>query len=294
MALYVKVPPDKAVVILDKKGNIKRVSAGGGRYLNPFTERYRFLPMDVRTLDLNPKNVVTTLEDINVELNLYCVVQIKISYHRDCLFAAARSLLENNDEEIDKVINDIALKVIEGQVRGLSRNMNPARIYSERDTFSKKVCEKSNIVLLRHGIEARSFILKMVDDEHGYWEDMVWGRSDLFLERMRNRYKVNDDGSRMYTRPTRESYEDAKDFTCPFCLFVVPVDIMLCPECNMDLTSLQNHVKEMKRVNKAERILEEIREAFGSVCPNCELELAEDTMCCPRCKTDLAAFLSNS
>ena len=114
LALYVKVPPDKALVILDRKGNPKRVYAGGGRFINPLTERYRFLPLDVRTLDLNLEEVVTTLEDINVVLNLKCVTQAKISHRRDGLIAAAMSLLDRTDEEIDKEINNITLKALEG------------------------------------------------------------------------------------------------------------------------------------------------------------------------------------
>ena len=37
MPLYVKVPPDKGMVVLDRKGSIKGVVSGGGKFINPFT-----------------------------------------------------------------------------------------------------------------------------------------------------------------------------------------------------------------------------------------------------------------
>ena len=111
--------------------------------------------------------------------------------------------------------------------------MNPARIYFERGGFSNKVNEKSNMVLTRHGIEVRSFVVKDVDDEHGYLDLMVWGRSDVFVERIRSwqaEFEVpywdasEVDSSDIVrwrsSRPTAEVVRAMEGFTCPFCVQV--------------------------------------------------------------------------
>jgi hypothetical protein len=263
LPLYVKVPPDKAMVVLDRKGSIKTVISGGGKYLNPFTEMYRFLPIDVRTLDLNARDVVTTLGDVNVVLNLRCVTQVKVSSRREGLTAAAESLLEMTDEEFDQWVNDTALKALEGQLRGLARNMNPASVNFNRDVFSNRVRAMSNMVLARHGIDVRSFFVKVVEDEHGYQDRLLWGRLDVFVERIRSwqaefdvpywdasQVDVSDIVRWRSSRPTAEEVRAMEGFACPFCAQVQSEDAKSCVNCGMDIARFQAHKAEMEAVSK--------------------------------------------
>ena len=57
---YKKVPPNAAMVVYGRKtkeGIGYSVISGGGRFILPIFESYEFLPLDVRTLDVNVINV---------------------------------------------------------------------------------------------------------------------------------------------------------------------------------------------------------------------------------------------
>ena len=122
---YKKVPPDKAMVIYGRKTKTKKgtrgyeVVSGGGRFIMPVFQGFMYMPLDVRTLEIAVKDIVTDVVTSGAKINTKAVAQVKIGSDRASLNTAAEQLLHKTDAEI----NDIALKTLEGHVRGICATM---------------------------------------------------------------------------------------------------------------------------------------------------------------------------
>jgi len=168
-ARYKKVPPDKALVVYGRKasGSGKkgyRVISGGGTFILPVVEDYAYLPLDVRTLEIVVTDIVTDVKTSGAKLNIKAVTQVKIASESHSLDTASEQLLHKSDAEI----NEIALKTLEGHVRGICATMTIEAINSDRDTVSEKIQSMADRDLKNMGIEIRSFVIKEVEDEYGY------------------------------------------------------------------------------------------------------------------------------
>ena len=165
---YKKVPPDRAMVVYGRrKGEGERgyeVISGGGKFIVPIVESYEYLPLDVRTLAIDVRDVVTEVQQSGAKINIQSVAQVKISSEPAALRTAAEHLLHKTDPEI----NDIAMKTLEGHVRGVCATMTIEAINSDRDAISVKIQNMAAKDLMNMGIEIRSFVIKEIEDEHGY------------------------------------------------------------------------------------------------------------------------------
>jgi len=166
-ARYKKVPPDKAMVVYGRAfegGRGYRVYSGGGKWIRPITEAYEFLPLDVRTQDVVVTDIVTDVKESGARLNIKAVAQVRISDDPDTLRTAAGQLLHKRDEQI----NEIALKTLEGHVRGICATLTIEQINSERDAVATQVQGLAAADLKNIGLEIRSFVIKEIEDERGY------------------------------------------------------------------------------------------------------------------------------
>ena len=175
---YKKVPPDKAMVVYGKrqKGTTKgyKVISGGAKFIIPILESYEFLPLDVRTLDVVVNDIVTDVKLSGAKINIKCVTQVKISSDPRILDTAAEQLLHKSNSEI----NEIALKTLEGHVRGVCAVMTIEDINSDRDAIAGKVQTYADKDLKNMGIEIRSFVIKEIEDEHGYLDALGIKRTE--------------------------------------------------------------------------------------------------------------------
>ncbi|MCK5024784.1 MAG: hypothetical protein KAR56_04120 [Thermoplasmata archaeon] len=176
---YKKVPPDKAMVVYGRKMSSKRkrgyqVISGGGKFIYPIVESYEFLPLDVRTLDVHVRDIVTDVVSSGAKVNVKCVTQVKISSDTASLHTAAEHLLHKSDHEI----NEIAMKTLEGHVRGVCATMTIEEINSDRDKISLKIQNMAAKDLMNMGIEIRSFVVKDLEDEHGYLDALGIKRTE--------------------------------------------------------------------------------------------------------------------
>jgi len=165
-ARYKRVAPDKAMVIYGRKKGVKgfEVMSGGGAFIYPIVEDYAYLPLDVRTLEIVVADIVTDVKTSGAKLNIKAVTQIKIASDKASLLTAAEHLLHKSDAEI----NEIAIKTLEGHVRGICATMTIEAINSDRDTVSEKIQTMAARDLRNMGIEIRSFVIKELEDEYGY------------------------------------------------------------------------------------------------------------------------------
>ena len=166
---YKKVPPDRAMVVygrtLDKvSGKGYTVISGGGKVIIPVFESYEYLPLDVRTLDIVVNDIVTDVVKSGAKVNIQGVVQVKIGSDISILNTAAEHLLHKTNAEI----NEIALKTMEGHVRGICATLTIEEINSEREKVAEKIHRQANGDLENMGLVIRSFVVKEIEDEHGY------------------------------------------------------------------------------------------------------------------------------
>lgn len=171
---YQRVPPNRAMIIYGGKKTMvgppgKRIAqydivVGGGKFILPIVKAYAFLPLDVRTLDISVNDIVTDVIRSGARLNVKAVAQIKIASDEPSLRTAAEHLLGKSDMEI----NEIALKSLEGHVRGVCATLTIEEVNSDRDKISQKIQQMAAEDLKNMGIEIRSFVIKDIEDEHGY------------------------------------------------------------------------------------------------------------------------------
>ena len=178
-ARYKKVPPDKAMVVYGRKmqPGVKigyQVISGGGKFILPVIEAYEFLPLDVRTLDVNVNDIVTDVATSGAKINIMSVTQVKVSSEKSALYVAAEHLLHKSNAEI----NEIAMKTLEGHVRGVCATMTIEAINSDRELISSSIQTQATGDLLNMGIEIRSFVIKEIEDEHGYLDALGVKRTE--------------------------------------------------------------------------------------------------------------------
>jgi flotillin len=159
---YKKVPPDKAMVVYGKHGF--QVITGGAKFIVPIIESYEFLPLDVRTLDINVTDIVTDVTRSGAKVNIKSVAQVKISGDKRVLNTAAEHLLHKTDA----AINEIAMKTLEGHVRGVCATLTIEEINSDRDTISARIQNMAGNDLMNMGIAIRSFVIRDLEDNYGY------------------------------------------------------------------------------------------------------------------------------
>jgi flotillin len=175
-ARYKKVPPDAAMVVYGRGfgGRGYDIRRGGGKFIVPILESYRFLPLGIRTLDVIVNEIVTDVSRSGARVNIKAVAQVRIADDADTLRTAAGQLLHKSDLEI----NEIALKTLEGHVRGVCATLTIEQINSERDAMASKILTMAGEDLKNMGIEIRSFVIKEIEDEHGYLDALGIKRTE--------------------------------------------------------------------------------------------------------------------
>ncbi len=175
---YKKVPPDKAMVVYGRKVKEGRagyqVVSGGGKFIVPIVEAYEFLPLDVRTLDVVVPDIVTDVRQSGAKINIKAVAQVRISDDPATLRTAAAQLLHKRDPEI----NDVALKTLEGHVRSICATLTVEQVNSDRDSIATQIQGMAANDLKNIGMEIRSFVIKEIEDEHGYLDALGVKRTE--------------------------------------------------------------------------------------------------------------------
>jgi flotillin len=175
---YKKVPPDKAMVVYGRRRAAGErgyeVISGGGKFIVPIVESYEYLPLDVRTLEINVDEIVTDVKQSGAKINIKSVTQVKVSSSEADLKTAAENLLHKSDPEI----NEIAMKTLEGHVRGVCATMTVEAVNSDRDEISRKIQNQAAQDLKNMGIEIRSFVIKEIEDAHGYLDALGIKRTE--------------------------------------------------------------------------------------------------------------------
>jgi len=166
---YKKVPPNMAMVVYGRKqrgqgGRGYQVLSGGAKLIYPIVESIEWLRLDVRTLDLVVSEIVTDVKRSGARINIKAVAQVKISSDEATLNTAAENLLGKTEQQVD----EIALKTLEGHVRGVCATLTVEEVNSDRDAIASKILGMAGNDLRNMGIEIRSFVIKEIEDAQGY------------------------------------------------------------------------------------------------------------------------------
>jgi flotillin len=156
---YKKVPPNKAMVVYGRRmmnGKGYVIVTGGGKFIMPIIEEYAFLPLDVRTLELDLDNVAVDTAGGPRKARVKATAMFKISSEPAALDAAAEHLLGKPDAEIE----GIARTIIEGALRGLLSSMAFEKVGPDRDAIALGIQQRAGSDLMGMGLEVRSFVFK--------------------------------------------------------------------------------------------------------------------------------------
>lgn len=176
---YKKVPPNMAMVVYGRKqratgGRGYKVISGGAKVIIPVFEAIEWLKLDVRTLDLIVPDIVTDVKRSGAKINIKAVAQVRISDDEATLNTAAGNLLGKTDQ----AVNEIALKTLEGHVRGVCATLTVEEINSDRDAIASKILGMAGNDLRNMGIEIRSFVIKEIEDAQGYLDALGVKRTE--------------------------------------------------------------------------------------------------------------------
>ena len=176
---YKKVPPNMAMVVYGSRqkgagGAGYRVISGGAKFIVPIVQSVAWIKLEVRTLDVVVNDIVTDVKRSGAKINIKAVAQVKISSDEATLNTAAENLLGKREEDI----NEIALKTLEGHVRGVCATLTVEEVNSDRDQLASKIQSLAGQDLRNLGIDIRSFVIKEIEDAQGYLEALGVKRTE--------------------------------------------------------------------------------------------------------------------
>src|SRR5439155_479739 len=90
------------------------------------------------------------------------------------LNTAAENLLGKTEQQVD----EIALKTLEGHVRGVCATLTVEEVNSDRDAIASKILGMAGNDLRNMGIEIRSFVIKEIEDAQGYLDALGVKRTE--------------------------------------------------------------------------------------------------------------------
>lgn len=158
---YKKVPPNMAMVVYGRRmmdGTGFQVVSGGGKFIVPIVESYAMMPLDVRELDIDLKDLVIDKAAQPKRVHLRAVASIKISSEPEVLRVAAEHLLGKPDAEV----NHLAQSHIEASIRGICKDLTFKEVDADRDTWGERMARVVISDLRNMGIELRTFAIKDV------------------------------------------------------------------------------------------------------------------------------------
>ena len=130
-------------------------------------QRIDYVTLENMSFDVNMQGTLTA-DAVPIEANGTVVVKIKNDQ------AMIRSAVEQfncgKESETRQHIVDTARDVCEGRLREIIADMTAEQLYKDRKTFSERVKEVAEEQLKELGLELKSFTIKGIGDQNGYFE----------------------------------------------------------------------------------------------------------------------------
>lgn len=165
LSTWKKVPSDKAAIVTGL-GRAK-VITGGGMVVIPILQRIDYITLENISFDVNMQGTLTA-DAVPIEANGTVVVKIKND--ETMIRSAVEQFNCGRTEETKLHIMETARDVCEGRLREIIADMTAEQLFKDRKTFSERVKEVAEDQLSELGLELKSFTIKGIGDQNGYFE----------------------------------------------------------------------------------------------------------------------------
>ena len=165
LSTWKKVPADKAAIVTGL-GKAKVVT-GGGTVVIPILQRIDYITLENISFDVNMQGTLTA-DAVPIEANGTVVVKIKND--EVMIRSAVEQFNCGRTEETKQHIMETARDVCEGRLREIIADMTAEQLYKDRKTFSERVKEVAEDQLSELGLELKSFTIKGIGDQNGYFD----------------------------------------------------------------------------------------------------------------------------
>jgi len=162
MALWKKVPQDKAMVVT---GLRKRVISGSGGFVLPMFERTDRISLENMKIEVRTTGALT---EQGVDIIADGVAVIKVKSDKESILSAVEQFNTGNESRTISVIEDIAKDVLEGKLREIISKLTVEEIYKDREKFASQVQEVAALDLADMGLEIKAFTIRDISDDNGY------------------------------------------------------------------------------------------------------------------------------
>ena len=160
---YKRCPSDKILVVYGKTGSeaSAKCYAGGGAFVWPVIQDYRYLDLTPLSIDVNLQDA---LSKQNIRVSVPAQFTVGISNKPHLMLAAAERLLALDRSNISQLSHDIIM----GQMRLVIANMDIEELNIDRDKFVASVYENVGEELHKIGLELINVNVTDIQDESGY------------------------------------------------------------------------------------------------------------------------------
>jgi flotillin len=154
---YVTVPPNMAMIVYGRKyGKNFKIISGGGKFIVPIIERYKFLDLGIHKLTFEISAI--TVDKVTITIN--CVLNAKVGSTEELIRKAAERFLDKQNQ-IEEIIRDTS----EGSARAIIGTLTIESIIEKREEFASMVIEYAGKDLAALGLEIDVFTIKDISDE---------------------------------------------------------------------------------------------------------------------------------
>ncbi len=170
---YRKCGPNEVMVIFGRKRRVRntqtgevmdigfRVQKGGGAFVWPVLEDYKFLSLELMTIDVKTPEVYTVT---GVPVTVDGVAQMKVKGDEISIRTASEQFLDKSQKQTE----DVALQTLEGHLRAIIGKMTVEELYKDRDKFAQLVQQEAATDFANMGLQVVSFTIREIRDSQGY------------------------------------------------------------------------------------------------------------------------------
>ena len=165
LGTWKKVPADKAAIVTGL-GSAKVVT-GGGVIVIPILQRIDYITLENISFEVGMRGTLTA-DAVPIEADGVVVVKVK---NEEAMIRSAVEQFNSGDEpETKQHIMETSRDVCEGRLREIIADMTAEQLYRDRKTFSERVQEVAAQQLSELGLELKSFTIKGIGDQNGYFD----------------------------------------------------------------------------------------------------------------------------
>lgn len=160
---YKRCPSNQILVVYGRvgKGKSAKCIHGGGAFIIPLIQDYKYLSLQPMTIDIPLSGA---LSKQNIRINTPSTFTVAISTEPEIMLNGAERLLGMSYKEIEELAEDLIL----GQLRLVIATLDIEEINQDREKFLKNINENVTSELTKIGLQLINVNIKDLTDESGY------------------------------------------------------------------------------------------------------------------------------